>query len=1274
MQHIIPIMLVIVAAVVQSHAALPPYKHAGLNLYPAAAIQVDGSLADWPAALFVEMCADPDLKEFYALKLACAYDAQGLLLAARFTDSTPLLNRIDPKTDPFKGWCGDALQIRFITDPALAGKELSAPALNSNAIVHLTMWYYTDRGEPVMDARYGMDFHGAVTQTGEASGLRFQKAEGGYVLEGRVPWSLLKAQPPAAGRWRMTVQPLWGGAGESEAMQHSFFDVIAAGGFHFQTPGGWGYADFVKPDEVAARLAVQAAEESRIFAPPADAQPQAIVAVTYTNPVKGFVSLAICRPDDQPHVGGQIVRTLLTKAAREAGAQSEPWDGLDDDGKPVPPGEYRLKALVHDGITPRYVCSVMNSGNPGWGNKGGHYGWGGDHGNPLGAASDDDGNTYLLWEMNEGGNYLIRVDATGQKQWGADLGVGTFDGLATAVLYDEGRVYVAKDGLGQEPSRGGLFVYDAATGRIRNAGIPVTTWPKKLAAGLPGHPANLRGLAASSNRLFCALCLENQIVALDKKTMQRSATFAAPHPKGLAYDGRRGRLYAATDDGIVALDADGKAQPFVSGLDAPYGLALDKDGQVYVSVRGKQMQVRVFAPNGKLLRRIGKAGGRPAVGRFDPKGMYLPAGISVNAQGQLWVTEQDAMPKRQSLWDAKTGKLIRDFYGSTAYAPMMAPDPDEPEHVYLHNTRFIVDYEKGTWRPDATVFRTHYGGATIGGPDATVYRFMGSTFEIASFQGRKFAHCSGGVFACERDRFKPLLRPNNWEDANGDGFWSSNEIVQLSPTSKTFYAQDAAIKTMVSRVGGSGAFFPNATFLAGRRIYQPTGLSKKGVPLYPKPEDTPAVLDGDGPMKAYSNWRDIRPSSRTNWQDCYAIASLLSPKGYEDGGGADGVYRFLRNGDIRWRYSRVFVFFALQAPLAKIGDLFGAQRLVGAVQLPAERGGEIIGVSCYRGYFGFLNEDGLFVDQIGYDNGRGPAPNFDAFFIENFSGYFFQHPRTGKVYLFCGDVDGRILELQGWETIRRFDGGRVTISAAQYRDTVAAVAAAKASTAPGAAPAVLRIGATNRPPSFARIPLDETRQAEVALRYDAEKLYAVFKVPDTSPWKNSALDWRFVFKGGDAVDIQLGPPQVGPGKRKPQAGDVRLLIAPAAADQPETFQVVAMWLQAPSGMAGEPVRYQSPTGEETFGRVALLTNVVGKVETRSDGYTLEVAIPWQALRLSPPASNALLSGDAGVLQSDAGGMLTTLRRYLFNRDTGIINDIPSEVRVNTALWGTLHFE
>ena len=57
---------------------------------------------------------------------------------------------------------------------------------------------------------------------------------------------------------------------------------------------------------------------------------------------------------------------LVPALPRKKGKHTEHWDGLDDYGKPLPPGKYTFKALYHHGIHTAYQFSFANPGNPPW--------------------------------------------------------------------------------------------------------------------------------------------------------------------------------------------------------------------------------------------------------------------------------------------------------------------------------------------------------------------------------------------------------------------------------------------------------------------------------------------------------------------------------------------------------------------------------------------------------------------------------------------------------------------------------------------------------------------------------------------------------------------------------------------------------------------------------------------------------------------------------------------------------------------------------------------
>jgi sugar lactone lactonase YvrE len=1262
-------------------AEMPAFRHERLNIFPAAAvaapgrtIAVDGDLADWNPAAFVTMAADLDNKPRYAMQVAAASDDQGILLAVRFTDDTPLVNRVDPIGQPDKGWAGDSFQIRFITDPRIGTGVLRTDIQNdpekNSRVVHMTLWQNSDAKLPAAHVAYGWDFKDQQVLTGNESLFRFAPAEGGSAMEGRIPWKLLHvATPPQPGTdWVMTLQGNWSGGGVND-LGHSFYDLVCAAGFPYQTNANWGRGHFVEPGAVAATLAKQQADEQKLWAAPVAAAPAVSIPLRYTNPAKGYVSLAITaagpasgqagRPD------GQTVRTLLARAERPAGEQTEIWDGLDDDGQPVPPGSYAIRALTHSGLAPRFVASVHNSGTPPWTTEDGSGSMSGDHGNPVSAAADEQGNVYLLWTVNELGSGIQCMNPEGRKTWGGYLDWGVFDGINTALAYDAaaGVVYVAMDGGNNkpdQPNRGGIYAFNTKTGRRASLcggkdKLLVTEWPKERAKEGSSHAthgrarmeagdfgpadlgANLVALAVGGDAIYGSLYREDKIVAIDKATGRITESYAVPKPAGLAFDANTKTLFAVSGDGIVKLDTAAKPpvpQPFARDLGHPFGLALDKAGNLCVSVRGKRMQVLVLSPDGKEKSRIGKDGGRPWLGRYDATGMLLPAGIAVDTAGRLWVMEHDATPKRVSVWNAADGSFVREYFGNTAYSPMLASDPEKPEEVYIHNTRFIVDYDKGTVTPDATVFRQGWTDSALPGPGGVYLGFMGNTFQLATIVGKKFAtDGGGGLYAVGRDEFLPAI----------------------------------SLDDRGRRMRGYGMhdLYPGGAMLLGGRLYRPTGLSAAGIPVYPKPDEAPEIKCDA--LKGYYRI-DTVPALESDFKEFYTLASEKYDGKTRDGVGKQGLYKFVNGGDVLWRYSRVAIDFATKSMPARSGDLFGALRVAGQAAIPETNGGEIVAISSYWGYYSLVSGDGLFLGDVGQDMRRGPKPSHEQTYVENFSGYFFRHPKTGKLYLFGGDIDGRIWEIAGWESIQRITPTPVMVTDEQHRQVVEAVAKKAAMTArPTSLTVTPGLPAVDAA-TAARIDLDAAGQASVALGHDAERLHAVFQVPDASPWKNTSSDWRYAFKGGDAVDIQVG---LG-GEAKPvQPGDVRIVIAPAANEK--GFVAFGMWPKVAGGVAKEPQLYKSPVREVPFERVALLPGAECAIEKTGTGYVAKVSVPWKELGLTAPAGGATLRGDVGVLVSDDGGQRTVLRRFLFNQNTAITMDAPTEAEIEPQYWGLLKF-
>lgn len=161
--------------------------------------------------------------------------------------------------------------------------------------------------------------------------------------------------------------------------------------------------------------------------------------IHYTLPKEGRISLAIYNAD------GQMVRTLRSAEPQKAGEQKVTWDGLDQDGKPVPPGEYRWKLLLSQGMKAEYLLSL--------GTSTGIQPWVGQHGGPNSVAVE--GDTFTVGGGTEVAPLIVRAKLDGDNQYALDY----LEFTATRSLaIDRGITYVLM-------ATGRLFSLDSATGR-----------------------------------------------------------------------------------------------------------------------------------------------------------------------------------------------------------------------------------------------------------------------------------------------------------------------------------------------------------------------------------------------------------------------------------------------------------------------------------------------------------------------------------------------------------------------------------------------------------------------------------------------------------------------------------------------------------------------------------------------------------------------------------------------------------------------------------------
>jgi DNA-binding beta-propeller fold protein YncE len=211
----------------------------------------------------------------------------------------------------------------------------------------------------------------------------------------------------------------------------------------------------------------------------------------------------------------------------------------------------------------------------------------------------------------------------------------------------EGMVYVADQRVGA------VFIFNPAsheTQLIRN--------------GFEAHFGWINALAIDDDdRLFVSDGKMHRIMIFNRKhEIESQITEGLADPVGLAIDTTNRFLYVVDtqQDQVIVYDADtlkllrrigtgGKNHYLTTPGDfgAPQGVAVDKDGNVYVTDTLNN-RVEIFDADGNFISQFGKAGDGP--GYFA-----RPKGIAIDSDGHIWVA--DEMQDRLQVFN-REGRLL----------------------------------------------------------------------------------------------------------------------------------------------------------------------------------------------------------------------------------------------------------------------------------------------------------------------------------------------------------------------------------------------------------------------------------------------------------------------------------------------------------------------------------------------------------------------------------------------------------------------------------------
>ena len=1238
-------------------------RHKKLYAVPAPGkCAVDGRLDDWDLSGQVLMYVVSETADMQSAKFAIQYDADALCLGAAVRDPSPMMNRHDPKVDGDKGWDADACQFRITLDPAM-GYPIEIGHGNGDManpnVIHLTLWYYTDTQAPCLQMHSSMQFKPPRPEWGafgvvpanlfEAKYVKMEDGRG-YTFEYRIPWKTLGAKAPLKGGDLSagTVQFNWSQPDGLKTTGGSAwcYDVMAGPGFPYQQTGCWGKIIFSEKGKLPKELVEEGV-------PPERPLP---LKFAYDLPADSQITIQIF---DKTNMSRRI---LVAQGDRRAGQNVELWDGLDDQGKPLPAGEYVWKGIMHDPIKQKFLFSPHASGQPPYGTDDNTGGWGGDHGVPTTPCVFGDG-VLLAWNCAEAGWGILKCDLSGRRLWGSRHG-------ATYLATDGQRFFTAGDS-GFDRAEG-VKLFDLADGRPLNFGNGT---PRVAAPPGGDNKTNpITGLAWADATLFVSYQARNTVGMFDSASGDLKSVLSVPEPGRLA--ARADKSIAVISGANVLIIKDAKVAGMIADhLDQPRGVAAAPDGALYVSNAGKLQNVSVFDRDGKYLRSIGKAGGRPRIGAYDAGGMLEPGGLALDARGQLWVSETLDYPKRVSLWEAESGRLVSEFFGGCDYFGYSWIDPKKPDEIYCHNVLWKIDWQRNTCRPVSTTWRQTSPNTMIP-PGPSGYNAHPRYFTAAN--GRQFCFGDGSFVSIlsmrDGDLYKPicafitLARRNQffpgvqfelmkdeakypdggyfWQDKNNDQTLQDGELVS------TKVLNDKAKNQWISFGIRWADAKLNLWLVQGYRL-KPARFEGER-PVYDLEGFEPTVLAGK-PQAGQEIWLD---------PDDGGVYSLVT-------GQSPSLAKWSADGTMLWGYAGLKSWpESLGMPMSAPGRLWGLTNPLGVA-------GNFTGNSCYFGTYHIFTRDGVYACMLMRDSRDGKGLGADVTASETLTGQLVKLdnlPGSGgksRYFLLAGASDARVTEIFGLDTVKPLPGGPFTLSEAHAKQASDALAEYNAKLAKSKRLSIARGRKALETADPVSKAIDNTRSFTARAACDDQNLFVSFDV--TSPYElvNAVADTRTVFKGGNCLDIQIAAdPGADPKRKTPAPGDVRLLVTRQAGKP-----LAVLYRAKVKDFKGEPIVLSSPTGKESFDAIEVVDMAALDYRKTPAGFAAVVSIPLNLIGLAPKPG-MMLSMDLGVLYGNATGTQGSARSYWVNNSfsANVTNDVPNESRLEPGEWGTAVIE
>jgi len=361
---------------------------------------------------------------------------------------------------------------------------------------------------------------------------------------------------------------------------------------------------------------------------------------------------------------------------------------------------------------------------------------------------------------------------------------------------------------------------------------------------------------------------------------------------------------------------------------------------------------------------------------------------------------------------------------------------------------------------------------------------------------------------------------------------------------------------------------------------------------------------------------------------------------------------------------------ALGLPVVKAGRLHGMTGPLGVA-------GNFTGNMSYFGVVHLFQRDGIYTAAINRDGRAGGVGGSDVGQPEGQGGQMVQvvtkKGAKPSTFVLAGGQDGRVTEVLGLDTIRPLPASTLTLTGEEAQLAAAKLAEYNASIGQNTRLVILaeQRFLDSAPP--VKKDFDGARSFAVTAARDEKNHYVRYVVKSSSELINAMADPVLLFKGGNALDIQLATDKAADPQRKtPAPGDLRLLVSrrvEAPGQAPKPYAV--LYRTKLQGFTGEPTVLTSPTGTEAFDSIQTLDNIGLTYRKTGDGFTALVTIPLDSIGLKLEKGQNLKM-DVGYIYGNSTGSQVAARSYWTNNSfsANVVNDIPHESRLEPGQWGT----